>query len=256
MRRMSLIELQRQFCAHLLDAPSPIADRLKGDSVASGLAVYHHAYRAQLVACLSDTYEKLWAWIGDDAFQTAAERYIALTPPQSWTLSDYGATFPAMLAELYPNDLDVAELASLDWALRRAFDGEDAHPLDGADLADVDWETATFRFTPTLQMFPIRTNCAAIWSALAQDETPPAATPLTEAAAIRVWRQDLAPQFFSMEACEYESLSRLLQGARFSELCAHLGETLGEAQAALTIGELLRRWLRDGLVIAIACGGV
>jgi len=249
---MSLLELQRQFRDHLLDAPSPIADRIDGDSTADGLAVYHHAYRAQLVACLGDTYEKLWAWLGDDAFRAAAERYIAAHPPQSWTLSDYGSAFPAVLAELYPDDPDVAELASLDWTLRRAFDGEDASPITAGDLAAVDWETARFRFTPTLQIFPIRTNCAAIWNALALDETPPAATCLAEPAAIRVWRRELAPQFSSMDACEYDSLSRLQEGANFSELCAHLGDTLGEAEATLTIGQLLGRWLQDELVIAIA----
>jgi len=250
-RGMSLLELQRQFCAHLLDAPSPIAERIAGDSGASGLAVYHHAYRAQLVACLGDTYEKLWAWLGDDAFQAAADRYVAAHPPQSWTLSDYGSAFPEMLAEVYPDDPEVAELARLDWALRRAFDGEDARPIGAADLADVDWETAMFRFTPTLQMFPIRTNCAGIWNALALDQTPPAATCLTEPTALRVWRLGLAPQFSSMDACEYDSLFRLQLGASFSELCAHLGDTLGEAQAALTIGQLLGRWLQDHLLISI-----
>jgi hypothetical protein len=248
---MSLLELQRQFCAHLLDAPSPIAERIAGDSGAAGLAVYHHAYRAQLVACLGDTYEKLWAWLGDDAFQAAAERYVAAHPPQSWTLDDYGSAFPAMLDELYPDDPDVSELASLEWALRRAFDGEDASPIGAADLADVDWETARFRFTPTLHVFSIRTNCAAIWNALALDETPPQAARLPEAAAIRVWRLDLAPQFSSIDACEQDGLARLQDGASFAELCAHLGETLGEAQAALTIGQFLGRWLQDGLVVAI-----
>jgi hypothetical protein len=248
---MSLLDLQRQFRAHLLDAPSPIAEHISGDSPASGLAVYHHAYRAQLVACLGDTYEKLWAWLGDDAFYAAADRYVTLHPPQSWTLDDYGSGFPEMLAEHYPDDLEVAELASLDWALRRAFDGEDAHPIGAADLADVDWETARFRFTPTLRLFPTRTNCAAIWNALALDETPPQATRLPGAAAIRVWRLDLAPQFCSIDACEQDCLARLQDGASFAELCAHLGETLGEAQAALTNGQLLGRWLQDGLVVAV-----
>jgi hypothetical protein len=249
---MSLLELQRQFRDHLLDAPNAIADRIGGDSADLGMAVYHHAYRAQLVACLSDTYEKLWAWLGDDAFHAAAERYIMLNPPKSWTLSDYGSDFPAVLTELYPDDPDVADLARLDWALRRAFDGEDASPITAADLADVDWETARFHFTPTLQMFPIRTNCAAIWNALALEETPPAAMRLTEPAAIRVWRLELAPQFSSMDACEYESLSRLQQDATFSELCAHLSETLGEAEATVMIGQFLASWLQNGLVIAIA----
>jgi hypothetical protein len=99
---------------------------------------------------------------------------------------------------------------------RSSRDGEDARPIGAADLADVDWETARFRFTPTLRLFPTRTNGAAIWTALALDETPPQATRLPEAAAIRVWRLDLAPQFSSIDACEQDCLARLQDGASFA----------------------------------------
>src|SRR5271168_673386 len=138
---MRILQIQRALSAYLVDEPTDVMQYVGGDAV-PGLAVYHHAYRAQLVECLRDTFERVWAWLGDDAFDTAARRYIGARPPRSWTLSDYGVDFAEKLSELYDNDPEVAELAALDWNLRRAFDGYDAAPLDPADLADVDWDRA------------------------------------------------------------------------------------------------------------------
>ena len=116
---MSLAELQRDFIDRLLAepgaAPAQVAAR-----VAEGFSVYHYAYRSQLVACLKDSYERLWAWLGDDAFEAAARQHIARHPPHSWTLGDYGAGFAQTLAVLYPDDPEVAELGALDIGERRA----------------------------------------------------------------------------------------------------------------------------------------
>ena len=106
---MNLIQLQRAVREKILaDAPA-IAAEVRGNPD-RGLAVYRHAYRAQLVACLADTYEKVWAWLGDDAFEVVARRHIEVNPPHSWTLGDYGKTFIDTLDDAYPDDREVAEL--------------------------------------------------------------------------------------------------------------------------------------------------
>src|SRR5277367_6026658 len=133
---MSLLTLQRHMRDHLLTGDHGVAGAMRGGADA-GLAVYHNAYRAQLVDCLRDTYEKLFAWLGDDAFDAAALAHVEANPPRSWTLSDYGATFDTTLAAIYPDDPEVAELAWLDWTLRRTFEAADCDPIDAAGLADV-----------------------------------------------------------------------------------------------------------------------
>lgn len=247
---MSLLALQRGFRDQVLTdhAVDPAALGV-GDE---GLAVYRHAYRAQLAACLRDTYEKTWSWLGDDGFDAAAAAHIAAHPPSAWTLADYGATFADTLAALYPDDPEVAELAWIDWALRRAFDGAGAEPVAPESLASVDWETAGVGFVPTLTVRRVETNCAAIWTALAEDETPPPPARLPEPAAVRVWRTELSPQYQTIEAFEADALLRLMAGLSFAGLCAHLAEALGDPdEGARAAGGLLGVWMRDSLIAAI-----
>jgi hypothetical protein len=169
---MNLETLQADFCAYLRDRPNAIEPQITGD-----LAVYHHAYRAQLLACLRDTFEKTWSWLGDDPFEDAARAHIEAHPPHSWTLNLYGEGFDATLARLHPDDAEIAELAWLEWTLRRAFDGQDADPIDRARLAEIDWDNAVLHLVPTLRLGTVTTNCAAIWAALSEEQPPPARDP-------------------------------------------------------------------------------
>jgi hypothetical protein len=247
---MTLAELQRTFLDHLLDRPNAVAGAL-GDDAAPGLAVYHHAYRAQLIACLKDSYERLWAWLGDDGFEAAARRHIADHPPQSWTLGDYGIGFAATVDALYPDDPEVAEIAALDWALRRAFDGPDAAPFDPATLGDIDWDEATIGFVPTLALLPVATNCGAIWNAIAAGEAVPAAESLPEPGWIRVWRVELQPHFASIEQGERDAITLAASGISFAGLCDRLAGEMGVEAAADTAGHYLSTWLGDGMIAGI-----
>ena len=248
---MSLLELQRRARDHILAGR---AAPLLGAAVTAspGLAVYRNAYRAQLAACLRDTFEKTWAWLGDDAFENAAQVHVSLHPPRSWTLSDYGGEFPEVLRGLYPDDAEVSELAWLDWTLRRAFDGPDAEPIESDALAQVDWDTAVLDFVPTFVLGSVTTNCAAIWTAIAEGESPPSAAPLAEDAALRVWRAGLSPQYRSVDGFEFRALSLALSGLGFGEICQRLAEGEVPETAIPRLGGLLGRWLQDGLVRSAA----
>jgi len=247
---MSLLTLQRAFRAYLVDEPGHILHFLGPDGTA-GLGVYHNAYRAQLVATLRDSFERTWAWLGDDRFDEAARAHSTLTPPSSWTLGDYGRGFSATLGALYPDDPEIAELAALDWALRRAFDGPDAAPVAAERLSEVDWDKAVIRLVPGVQLLSATTNAAAIWSAIAAGETPPAAEALAEPATIRVWRQEFAPKFATICGAERDAIEAALLGVTFAELCAALAIGEGVAQATETAGWILSEWLRDGLIVAL-----
>jgi len=236
---MSLALLQNGFCAYLLDRPTQIAGEVTGD-----LNVYHHAYRAQLLNCLRDTFEKSWSWLGDKAFEAAALAHIEAHPPASWTLNLYGEDFDRTLAERHPQDLEIAELAWLEWSLRRAFDGPDAGVPDPADLAAIDWDNAILHLVPTLKLASAVTNCAAIWTALSQDRPPPPAERLPAPIAIRVWKQGLTAKFRSIDAIEEKALRLLLEGADFAKLCSIL-------DSEQEIGRCLGLWLQDGLIAAV-----
>jgi hypothetical protein len=241
---MSLLDTQRGFRDHILagtDAP------LNG-APERGLAVYRHAYRAQLIASLRDTYEKTWAWLGDDAFDRAARHHIEGHPPKSWTLNEYGAGFIQTLGALHPGDPEIAELAWLDWTLRRAFDGPNAKAIAPEKLAQMDWDNAVLIFVPTLVMGQVATNSAAIWGALAEETAPPAAERLWAPATIRVWRSDLNPKYRTIEPFEQRALVLAMAGSNFADLCNLLMEEGNMDQAVQKVGGALASWLQDGLI--------
>jgi hypothetical protein len=245
---MSLLSLQRGLKAQIL-GEAPGQDPAYGGDGAAGLSVYHNAYRAQLVACLRDTFEKTWAWIGDEAFETAAREFIASHPPSSWTLNVYGEAFPAFLKDRHANDPEIGELAWLDWALRRAFDGADAEPLSPEHLAALDWEEAALAFAPTLMLHPVTTNVGAIWGALAEETHPPAVEPLPERASLRVWRSGLSPQYRTIDALETQAIEQVQAGQRFGEVCAAVCDGLDEETATQRIGAMLSVWIQDQLIV-------
>lgn len=244
---MSLLAIQRGLRDHILagggDRPTGV-----GVNGEAGLAVYRHAYRAQLVACLRDTFEHTWSWLGDDGFDAAALSHIAARPPGGWTLDAYGEDFSQTLAGLYPDDPEVAELAWLDWSLRRAFDGPNADPITAEALARVDWESAVLTFSPTLTISAVATNSAAIWGALAEGQAPPAVERLPAPAAIRVWRQGLSPQYRTIDAFEQRALAMALDGCGFARLCEQLAGPDDAERVIARMGGLLGAWLHDGLI--------
>jgi hypothetical protein len=247
---MKLITLQRGFRDHILAGAEAPLEGVAPEREA-GLAVYRHAYRAQLVANLRDVYEKTWAWLGDDTFAAAARAHVERHPPSSWTLSDYGADFPETLRALHPDDPEIAELAWLDWSLRRAFDGPNAEAVSTESLAKTDWDSAVLYFVPTLVVGEVVTNCALLWGAMADDRMPPAAERLPAPGAIRVWRSELTPKYRSIESFERRALTLAVAGTSFPDLCNLLVENGDKDQAVARVGTALASWLQDGLISAV-----
>jgi hypothetical protein len=245
---MSLLALQRDF-RDWLTTESPDAAIRLGDG--PGLAVYLNTYRAQLMACLAETFETVRAWLGDAAFDAAAATHVDRVPPSRWTLDAYAEHFPETLDTLYPSDPEVGEMARLDRALSNAFVGPDPEPLDPASLAEVDWDRAMLRLVPTFVLLPASSNAGAIWSAIARGDVPPAAERLGEAAYIAVWREGFTPAFRTLEAPEAEALDAVVAGRTFGAICASLVESLGEDRGSAMAGAYLGRWLSDHLVMAV-----
>jgi hypothetical protein len=249
---MNLAQLQQAMRRDLVHGGDAAFAALVGDH--PGTRVYRNTYRGQLRECLRDTFAQCWAWLGDAGFDAVANAYIDRHPPTGWTLDAYGDRFAAMLGTVHAQDPEIAELAWLEWALRRAFDGPDGSPVDPALLAQVDWDSARFSFVPTLRLGTMATNAAAIWSALSHDQPPPPATLLPAPATIMVWRHDLAPSFRTLEPGEQRALDLARSGQSFGALCATLAQDLREDHAMALAGNSLAQWLGNGLITAIACG--
>lgn len=245
---MSLATLQSDFRIWLIDASPEAADRI-GQTAGPGLSVYQNNYRAQLMACLAETYEQTRAWLGDEAFLAAAAAHIDATPPSAWTLDAYPVDFAGTLSAIYPDDPEVAELAALEWAFSRAFTAADAISMAPNTLSGVDWDSAVLHFTLSLAILSATSNAAAIWSALSKGEMPPGTVALPEPSALLVWRQDFTPCFRTIDAVEERAIALCMGGAAFGVLCGSMIEALGETEGIARAAALLGQWIADGLIV-------
>ncbi len=245
---MNLLERQRAFRDYLRAEDRDTVLPIAGDAEAR-MAVYHNAFRARLGDCLRDAFAKSWAYLGDDNFAAAIEDHRLRCEPHSWTLDAYGAGFDATLDVLFPDDGEVAELAWLEWALRRAFDGPDSMPMTPETLGSVDWDISVPLLHPTFQMHDVEWNGAAIWAAIDADIDPPAAQMLGEPTLLLAWRKDLVPQYRSATGYERLALLAIAQGESFGAMCENVFADLSPENAVPIIGALFGGWVSDGLIV-------
>ena len=250
---MSLLALQRAMRDEILATDDQAV------SPAAGMEIYRRAYRNRLLEALRTSFEKTCQFVGGEAFDTAACHHIILNPPVSWTLDDYGAGFDMTLAELFAEDPEVAELAWLEWHMQRAFGSVDASPLDAAKLAAgnlgiSDWDRATFVLVPSFAMRAIRTDCAALWQSLTDEEMLLAVHEHPHEGQLIVWRNGMLPHFRVADAAEGEALCAIAAGQEFGLLCASLAEDLGPDAALSLAGGWLVQWLQDGLITKVSAG--
>ncbi len=257
---LSVLSLQLQFQQHVLgdgDATALVTGTAARRSL--GLGIYANAYRVRLLETLIDSYAKTQAVMGEAAFETAAFSHIAAHPPTTCSLRWYGERFDAHLATHHPDQLAYAELARLDWALRRAFDGPDAQVLDASRLADVPpeaWATLRLVPVPTAELLAFRHNTVAVWQALDDEQEPPALLDSDTEVDWLVWRKGLQPHFRSLHPVEATLLRAMLADTSFAQSCA-LAEAvaadigLSADEVSALIGGYMRQWFEDGLLARI-----
>lgn len=256
---MNLLQLQRAFWNHVAgresDAAGSVISGMIGGDPSRGLRVYRNAHRLRFAEALRDTFEKIALRLGDEAFCDLAADYAKSRPSQSWTLADFGDGFSALLQGRFPDRPEIGELASLEWAMRRAFDGPEAAPLDAASIEGIDWDGAVFSFVPTLRLIPSSTNCGAVWAALAAGEAPPPVVFLEEVGALCIWRKGLTPTFRSVGARECLALRTAFCGVSFGLLCRLMAQpNRSERENAEEVGAMLARWFQDEMLTAISPG--
>lgn len=255
----ALAGLQQQFIDYLHDRPNAFLHELAdtgGLDAPARAHVYFNAYRIRLVDTLKDSFDKTWAWLGDEAFEQAAQAYIAAHPPSHFSLREFGDRFSAWLRTRYPTDAEVAELASLDWALRAAFDGPDAQALTADALAALtpeQWDVVVLHPHPTLTLLDMRHNTPELWHAMDRGDSPPAVTTQAATYPLRVWRRELQPHFRSIGAEEATMLSAMQRGVQFALACEAI-ESGDDGEAQQRVALMLSNWLEDGVLAGLSFG--
>ena len=244
---MTLAEMQQNFRDWLVAPTDELARRLAAPD-SPGLPVYQNNYRAQLVGSLEASFPHVRAWMGAEAFHYAAVTHIDRNPPHAWTLDAYPDEFGVTLAELFPYNPDIHELAWIEAALNAAFVAQDAEPLTPADLAGIDWESARLQLAPSLQTHVATANAETIWWAMSGNQQRPEGEMLAEPQGLVVWRRGLVSCLRSVDMLQLDALRHLQTHGSFAALCELLVARLGEDEGIARAGALLAGWLGSEMI--------
>ena len=248
---MNLRELQTDFQRIVLDPDCASAGWVNheapGLSSEDRLNIYHNAYRLRLIEALMDTFAHTAIYLGEGWFEKLAAGYVQSYHSTHTNISLYGQHFPDYLADQLADDLDVAELARMDWILRRAFDGGDCIVLTLDDLQQLACATSEVRIrpVPTLTIMTQRFNTLDIWHAINQDGVPPDAIAHPEPIDILVWRKGYSPHFRSVSRFEASAIRAMIGGGDLDDVGSTLTRDYPDIDVTSEFGGLLHRWVDD-----------
>ena len=217
---------------------------------AERLDIYTRMYGARLVDVLAEDYPRVAAMVGEDSFVQLAHAYVAAHPSTHPSLRWFGKAFADFLTT-QAADLPgfLPDLARLECARLAVFDAADAPTLDVEalrSLAPDAWPGLELRLIPAATTLAVRWPVHRIWA----DETTAAWS--SEPAVLRVWRQDERVFQAPMDEIERTAFARVEVGAYFASMCEALAAVVRPDVVPATAGELLLRWIGDGLLRAPA----
>ncbi len=255
---MNLQDLQTDFQQKVLDADCTSASWIKasplGLSSKDRLAIYHNAYRVRLIDVLLDTFEHTAIYLGDDWFFQLAAAYVQSHHSAHDNIGLYGRDFPEYLAEQLADDLEVAELANMDWKLRRAFDGANSTVMTLAhmqQLASRDGEIHQLQPVATLSVNTQHFNTLEIWHAINQETKPPLVERLPQPVDVLIWRKQQSPHFRSLSPIEATAIRFICSGHTLEAIGEKLVRDFPDIDAVTEFGQMMPRWIEDQMLAIV-----
>lgn len=252
--------LQERFQGYLTTGDlAPLRPEIVGDEkadAATRLGIYADAYRLRLLDALRDNYPAVNGLLGDEAFETLVQAYLAEYPSSYRSIRWFGDRLAGFLETTAPwGDQPVlAEMARFEWSLRAAFDAADAEPLPleaAAQIAPEAWPGMRLAFHPSVDRLDLQWNVPAIWKQFDRGREPDPPQAAEYPIGWVIWRRDLQQYFRSLQVDEAWALDAMRRGRTFAEVCEGLCEWLDPPHVALQAAAYLKGWLKDGLVTGI-----
>ena len=252
---MNLQQLQTSFQNEILSQQCAEVDWIKKSvhalSSSDRLNIYYNAYRYRLVDVLFDTFEHTAIYLGSDWFKKVSFSYVQSHYSDSPNIGGYGKEFPDFLTKQFVDDLEISEIAVMDWKLRRAFDGLDSSVMTPEILPRLASENSGclhLKFVPTLSITPQHFNTLDIWHAIDEDRVPPTAEKLAQPVDILIWRKGHSPHFRSLAPIESAAISAVCSGESLDSIGTRLENEFPDVDVATEFGVMLRRWLEDQVI--------
>jgi hypothetical protein len=211
------------------------------------LQIYNGGYLARLVEALQSDYGAVAAVLGEDGFRDLVAAYVQRHPSRHPNLNQLGRHLPGFVRarRSLPDRACLADLATLELAVSRAFDAPEFTPLAAERLAAIaadDWASTTFAANPSLQLVATRHPVDAAFQAWKDSGVCPVPAPQRAWTAVfrradRVFRQRLERPAFAV-------LRALVAGEP-------LARALDRAGGDERVGTWFQGFARDGLFVAV-----
>lgn len=167
----SLAERQQGFAAAILDPDLPPPTGLVGpNGEASGkrFAVYRNNVVVGLAQTLKDAFPVVQRIVGAEFFQAMARAYVAIEPPRSPIMLDYGQGFPDFVGRFAPaaNLPYLADVASIERAWTEAYHEAEASPIGPSAFAEIAPDrlpTLSLALHPSIRIVRSRFPVLTIW---------------------------------------------------------------------------------------------
>lgn len=241
-------------------APSATLD------AAGRLAVYSRSYQARLLECFRQMFPALLRALGENLFDLFALDYLRRHPPRSYTLDRLADAFAQHLAETRP-DADaptsereswpdfVVELATLEWAFMKVYDGPgvEGRVLPGSeDLRALDDErllASAPRPAPCLRLFAFSHPVHAYMLAARRGESPELPAPAETFVAAT--RTDYRVKLYELSAPQYALLHALDGRQSIGRALERAAHAVGHRPEVETARGWLCEWAGDGFFEAV-----
>lgn len=228
------------------------------------LEVYANDYYWRLAGVLELHFPAVAWMLGHVQFHNLVTDYVLVSPSREPDLRRYSRDFPSFLSqhEEGEREPELVEVAWIELDRVQILDFPDERPLtrEAFEAIELDrWPGLRFATSRTVRLratsrpfTPMYVLCREGQSlGHARRRHPP------QPGHALIWRRDLTVHHRDVEAPEARALLALLDGLTFLEICAaasgatQIEGLAGDAAAPMQVAEWLRRWVDDGLIIAV-----
>jgi hypothetical protein len=250
-----LMQLQNQLQRYLLSGHAEIYDSIEQtQSVAIDLrlSIYKNAYNSRLIESLAANYPNVYAYLGTEQFNQAANAYIDKYPSIYRSIRWYGDVFPKFIENFYSKYPYLAELAEFEWLMSLAFDAADEQVVlveNMMTLVPAVWPNLQFRLHPSVQRINNFWNAIELWEALANEVELPKLQKNAEPKAWVLWRtKDYRHSFYGLSKEEAWALDSLAQGMSFGMICEGLCQWIVPEEVGMRAASFLKGWIEKGML--------
>jgi Putative DNA-binding domain len=215
--------------------------------------IYANAYFYRLLECLGEDFPATLAVVGTDNFAALVKDYLLEHPPTEPSIL-YAGLYLADFLNDHPfaeRWSFIADLARLERAVLDVFYAADAPALSLETLHAIpseEWPALKLRTHPAVEIVHSEWRIADVLHTVEQGREW--TDPEHEEASVLVWRQNALVNYRNLEPVERDALVIVAKSASFAAVCEAIAARSEERNHVTLIGQLMARWLADGIIMA------